>query len=318
MTDLPALLHSLVWIMDERPGWIQMDADPKRLPNALAYARAYAVRIEKRRGHPNMTTGLKRDNHFLPVCYQKGFADSSGKVWVKFANQGKAVHCHPRCVGKEWNLYIRTTGDVEDDKFEDFFNEQVENDFARLTRRVKRDQNGLTGLPGKELGALGKFVASQTVRTLANKQCMEEQIGRGLNTNEFLTEMGKQMKAMMQRWKSDPPAFDFYTSLPYLKERFITGDNPVLVVQEFDNAIWTPTENPRQVVAAVEGLLDNPKTSFRVAVSPYICVYLRVNGGGEAHLPPQTMEASEVRSFNDLIRKQCHVFTLAKDKASLA
>ena len=48
-TDLPALLHSLVWIMDERPGWIWMGADPKRLPNALAFARAYAARVEEAR-----------------------------------------------------------------------------------------------------------------------------------------------------------------------------------------------------------------------------------------------------------------------------
>ena len=57
-----------------------------------------------------MHTGvrLKRDNHFLPVCYQKGFADSSGKVWVKFAGLEKPEHRYPRSVGKETNLYVRT------------------------------------------------------------------------------------------------------------------------------------------------------------------------------------------------------------------
>jgi len=30
------------------------------------------------------------------------------------------------------------------------------------------------------------------------------------------------------------------------------------------------------------------------------------------------MEASGVRSFNELIRKQCNLFTLAKDEESLA
>ncbi len=44
--DVPALLHSLVWIMDERPGWITMGADPKESTNAVEYARLYAKRSE--------------------------------------------------------------------------------------------------------------------------------------------------------------------------------------------------------------------------------------------------------------------------------
>ncbi|MGH9398715.1 MAG: hypothetical protein ACRD18_17940 [Terriglobia bacterium] len=43
--DVPALLHSLVWIMDERPGWIPMGVDSSRMANALAYARAYQERV---------------------------------------------------------------------------------------------------------------------------------------------------------------------------------------------------------------------------------------------------------------------------------
>jgi Protein of unknown function (DUF4238) len=265
----------------------------------------------------DMAAGLKRDNHYLPICYQKGFADSSGRVWVKFTGQEKPVHRFPQSVGKKRNLYIRSMGGVEDDKFEAFFDKQVENDFASLSQRAKRDQSRLTGMSGKELGALGKFVASQIVRTRANKQSMEEQLGRPLSTNEFLSEMAKQMKAIMERWRIDPPAFDFYTSQPYLEERFITGDSPVLVVQEFDNPIWTPSDNPHQAVASVTELLNNPKASFRVALSPYICVYLHAHGGGEAHLHPQTMDPADVRNFNDLMRKQCNLLTLARDEESL-
>jgi len=77
-------------------------------------------------------------------------------------------------------------------------------------------------------------------------------------------------------------------------------------------------EKPQQAITNLQELLNNPKVSFRVALSPYICVSLRAQGGGEAHLPPQTMEASGVRSFNELIRKQCNLFTLAKDEESLA
>ena len=66
------------------------------------------------------TAHLKRDNHYRPVCYQKGFTDSSGRVWVKFVHQRKAVHWHPSRIGKERNIYIRSRGGVEDDRFEDF------------------------------------------------------------------------------------------------------------------------------------------------------------------------------------------------------
>lgn len=265
-----------------------------------------------------MTTGLRRDNHFLPVCYQRGFADLSGKVWVKFANQEKPAHRFPKSVGKEWNLYVRDRGGVEDDSFEDFFSKQVENDFARLSQRVKQEQKHLSSVTGKELGALGRFVASQIVRTRAHKQSMEEQLGRALSTNEFLTEMAKQMREIIGHWATSPPNFDFHTSLPYVKERFITGDDPVLLVEENHNPIWMPKDEPQRVVARVAELLNNPKTSFRVALSPYICVFLRMQGGGEAHLPPQTVEPQEVRWFNDRIREQCHFFALARDKESLA
>jgi len=44
--DVPALIHSLVWIMDERPGWIAMGVDSRGLTNALAYAELYAERPE--------------------------------------------------------------------------------------------------------------------------------------------------------------------------------------------------------------------------------------------------------------------------------
>jgi len=264
-----------------------------------------------------MQAKLKRNNHFVPICYQKGFADSSKKVWVKFAGQQKPVHWSPKCVGKEQNLYIRSVGGVEDDKFEDFFDKQVENDFARLSQRVKREQDQLSTVTGKELGALGKFVASQTVRTLANRLCMEEQLCHALNSNEFLAEMGKQWTAILRSWQTDLPGFDFYTSLPHVRKYFITGDNPVLLIVENDNPIWTPTDEPQRAAASPVEILDNPKASFRVALSPYMCVYLHAHGGGEAHLPPQTMEPSGVRSFNDLIRKQCNLFILARDEESL-
>jgi Protein of unknown function (DUF4238) len=261
---------------------------------------------------------LKRDNHYLPVCYQKGFTDSSGRVWVKFAGRGGPARRYPRSVGKQQSLYIRSRSGVEDDKFEHWFAREVENDFARLSRRVKREQDHLSNLTGRELGALGKFVASQVVRTLANKRCMEEQVGRALGANAFVAELGKQMREILRSWETSLPGFHFYTSLAYVQERFITGDDPVLVAQGHDNRIWTPADSPRQAITSLQELLNSPRVSFRVALSPYVCVFLRARGGGEAHLPPQTMDAPEVRSFNACIRGQCKLFTLAGDEGSLA
>ena len=266
-----------------------------------------------------MTTSLKRDNHFLPVCYQKGFADSSGRVWVKYANRGNAVHCHPSRVGKERNLYIRTTGGVGDNKFEDFFSREVENDFARVSQRVKRERNHLSSVTGEELGAIGKFVASQAVRTLANKQSIGSQLGRAPSTNEFISQMAKQMKAVISNWATDHPSFDFYTSLPCVGEYFITGDDPVVLeVPKNDDRPGSLAGGPQRKIASVEAILRNPGASFGVALSPYVCAFLVCNGKGQVSLPPRTLDPERVARFNAFIRKQCNLFTLARDMDSLA
>jgi Protein of unknown function (DUF4238) len=281
-------------------------------------SRAETSTILRREAPLQTAASLKCDNHFLPACYQRGFTDSSGRVWVKFAGQEEPEHRYPRSVGKQKDLYVRSTGGVEDDKFENFFSKEIENDFARLSQRIKKEQNQLLNLTGKELGALGIFVASQAVRTLANKQCMEEQVGRPLNTNEFLDQMGKQAKAIISSWGAAPPGFHFYTSLPYVGEHFITGDNPVVLeVTKIDNPASRPRDEPQLAITSIQEILNNPAVSFEVALSPCVCVFLRGGGGGEAHLRPRTMEPSELRRFNAFIREQCKLFTLARDKESL-
>lgn len=264
------------------------------------------------------TVGLKRENHFLPVCYQKGFADSTGRVWVKFAGDAQPEHKHPRSVGKKTNFYVRTMNGFEDDKIEDFFNKSVENDFAILSQRVKREQNRLSNLTVREQKALLSFVASQAVRIPANKGCMEEQSGHQLRTNEFLFEMGKQLRAIIGSWIGDPPSFEFYTSLPFVEDRFITGDDPVVLEIAKENSVWTPTDNARIAVSPIQEILEARGALFTVALSPYVCVSLRPHQGGETTLPPRTMEPSAVRRFNAKIRGQCQLFTLARDEASLA
>jgi hypothetical protein len=261
---------------------------------------------------------LKRENHFLPKCYQKGFTDSSGKVWVKFAHGGKLKPCNPRSVGQKQNLYIRKRNGSEDDKVEDFFGKEVENQFAALSRRVKNEQNGLSNITGAELGALGIFVACQAVRTLAHKQCMEEQAGGPIDGNTFVSVMAKQMWVILHSWKANPPTFRFYTPLPHLGEQFITGDHPVMVIQVNDNPIWVPTDTPNLGITDLTQILNSPNHGFLLSLSPYVCTFLQGQGNGEAHLPPQTLEPSDVRSFNKLIRGQSTIFILARDKESLA
>ena len=260
---------------------------------------------------------LKHGNHFLPVCYQKSFADSSGRVWVKFASQEKPQHLYPRSVGVKRNLYVRKEDGLEDDKFEDFFNKHIENPFAQFCKRVEDEQDKLKGVTSADLAALAKFVASQIVRTRANKHTMEVQVGRELSTKEFLAEMGKQMSDFARAWETSFPSIQFYTSLPFVEERFITGDDPVAVVREHANTLWTPTEDRQQAFASLQNLLNDGEVSFRVAISPYVCVFLHGQGDVEPHLPARTIEPPAVRRFNDFIRRQCNLFTLARDKESL-
>ena len=130
------------------------------------------------------------------------------------------------------------------------------------------------------------FVASQVVRTLANKTSMERQLGRALCANEFPTEMAKQMKAIVSHWETDAQSFDFFTSCPDVKERFITGDSPVLVVQVKDRQMSVDPYGRRAASDhAIEGITRGlPMPCSGSHFSPYVHVCLwRMHGGGEAH-----------------------------------
>lgn len=90
----------------------------------------------------------------------------------------------------------------------------------------------------------------------------------------------------------------------------------MLVMHESHSAVWTFTTQPALEIINLEDILRNPKHGFQLSLSPYICVCLQ-GVGGEVKLPPQTVDPLHVRSFNDLIRGQSNVFTLAKDANSL-
>src|ERR1700688_2885706 len=116
---------------------------------------------------------MKPKQHFLPQCYQRGFADSSGKVWVKFADKRTPEHRNPDSVGWERELYTAKLGQ----EIEKFFGKEVENAFAALSRRIRTERNRFSEISGDELAILSRFVASQTVRTLAHEECIREQAG---------------------------------------------------------------------------------------------------------------------------------------------
>jgi len=199
-------------------------------------------------------------------------------------------------VGRKRNLYIRKRNGIEDDEVECFFDKEVENKFADLSRRVKNEREQFSSITVAELGTLTKFVVLQSVRTLANKECMEEQFAAPLGTRIFVSEMLRQAWAIMRFWGTDPPAFYFWTCLPYVGEHFITGDSPVVILQMNDNLVWMPTDTLTLGIMGLEQILKSPNYSFGIALSPYVSVLLQGHGDGEAHLPPKTRSRRKLGS----------------------
>jgi hypothetical protein len=257
-------------------------------------------------------------NHFLPECYQRAFADSSGRVWVKYANVNEPVHQIPEKVGRKRGLYVRDRGGVENDEVELFFDRDVEKPFAALARRFKAEQDKLSSISAQELGALARFVASQAVRTLAHKQCVGEQAGRPVDSNTFVRVALRQIWTIWNKWLGDLPTFDFYTSLPHVGDRYLTGDHPVLVVVLGDSPILLPPgDAPRRGITGLTEILASPGHGFLMSLSPYLCVSIHARGDGRPHLPPKPVYPRDVRFFNSLVRDQCELFTLARDRESL-
>ncbi len=256
---------------------------------------------------------LEPKHHFLPKCYQRGFADSSGRVWVKFAGNPTPEHRNPASVGWHRGLYAKFNNGKE---IETFFSREVENDYGALLKRIK-NQNAMPEVSGDELAALSRFVACQTVRTSAHEQCITEQAGRPVDKSTFNRVMMRKISAMMGAWWKTFPTFQFHTPLPFVGELFITGDHPVLVIQVKDDPIWVPTNNAITQIMDLEKILQNKNSGLWLALTPYFCVSIHNQEGGEPRIPTRTMEPSVVRQFNEMVRGQCKIFTLARDKDCL-
>ena len=261
---------------------------------------------------------LKRDNHYLPISYQFGFTNSAGKVWVKFAHKLEPVERNPRSVGRQRSLYIVTRGGIPHDDVEDFFSRLVEMPFAPLARRIRDEKNRFATITEDESNALCTFIALQVVRTIAHKRCLDEQAGRDLDSNAFVGTLVRQALGIIEAWNEGSPELQFYTPLPHIGDRFITGDSPVVTIQMNDNPIWIPRSEPRLAITDVKQLLNSPNYYFWIPLSPYVCASLTGRGTQATRLPPRVADPQLVRFLNDRIREQSRIFTLAKDKPSLA
>jgi hypothetical protein len=235
---------------------------------------------------------------------------------VKNSNKPDPVRRRPIKVGRKRSLYIIRENGVETDKVEDFLDKNVEKDFAILSKRIKNESSEFKEMSRDEVGVIARFVASQAVRTLGNKDTIEEQAGEKVDTNTFAWVMSRKMLMMLNSWINNPPTFRFHTPLPNIGDRFITGDHPIVVQTVHDNKIWTPTENPELRITDLAEILQRPSYSFTVPLSPYVAVSIQRNGG-QVHLAPRELALTDVRRLNQLIRKQCRVFTLARDRDSL-
>lgn len=259
---------------------------------------------------------LQRWNHYLSECYQEGFTDETGRVWVKF--DGRAPeHRNPRSVGKKRSFYIRAVNGLENDHIEHFLATSIETPFATLSQRIKRERDKFSSITGEEEGILLRFVAAQAVKTLGHKQCVDTQAGQLVDRSIFLRVMLRQMWTIGDVWRKNPPSLRFFTTLPYVGEHLISGDHPVLVIQVRENPVWTPTDDPKQGITQLNEILSTPNWGFFIPLTPYVCVWVQPKYRASARSTLERLEPPQVRTLNGLIRSQSKLFLLARDLESL-
>jgi hypothetical protein len=256
---------------------------------------------------------LRRENHYLPVCYQRGFADDGGKVWVKDALKSEPEPRNPKNVGKSRSLYIRRVNGVEDDQIEKFFGDDVETGFGLLSQRIK-NEGPKVDLSGTDLGFLVRFVAAQMFRTVGHKECVNVQAGRTVDRDTYLSVMGRQMHTVTKAWGENLPSFQLLTSLPFVNRYFITGDNPVVVLIPTKTTISVPVTTV-QTITQLPDILNNPEAEFVMTLSPHMAV--RIVQQQPSYIKVVNLDPIAVLKVNDLVRNQSQLFTLARDKESL-
>jgi uncharacterized protein DUF4238 len=260
---------------------------------------------------------LQRENHYLPQCYQRGFADDFGRVWIKERGKSEAEHRRTRSIGRRRNFYIRKVNGVEDDKIEQYFGKSIEDGFGLVSQRIKNEGHSVT-LSGTEVGFVARFVAAQAVRTIAHKHCVEEQAGGPIDRQTYLNVMCRQMLTIATAWSENLPSVQFLTSLPFVTHRFITGDNPVVVLTVTNGAISAhPMTAPTIGITNLTDILNSTKSRFFVTLSPYMAVTIGSGPPNRQQGRATSLDPIVVLRANALIRNQCQFFTIARDRDSL-
>lgn len=264
------------------------------------------------------TPNKKRSNHFLPICYQKGFTNPDGLVWVQFLNKEKPpVSLNPISVGKIHKFYTRYTNGLEDDSVETFFQINVEDLYAPIARRIKAEASAFT-MEDDDIPILLRFVAAQIVRTQAHKRCIDEQAGIPLGPDVFFHNMGRKMKKIFDAWLRKFPNILLHTPLPVIGSHFITGDNPVVSVT--GNVDFKGIETPFDslTIVNIDKILEDASSEFTLPMSPYVCLTVVNRGTGQIFRSPQSLEPVWVSRINQRIYGQCVQFVEAMDARSLS
>jgi Protein of unknown function (DUF4238) len=262
-------------------------------------------------------TKLRRRNHYLAECYQQGFTDADGHLWVKFSGKPEPESRTPHGVGWEKRLYLRQRDGKETDEIETYLANEVDSRFAPLAQRFKSEREKFSVISGNELGSLIRFVVAQIVRTLAHKSTINEQAGMTIPHETFLSVTLRKLYALTKHFHENHPQFHFYTSLPFVGGCFISGDNPVVIIEVNANEVWTPVDEPRSQIRDLGKILENENRELWMPLTPYLCVCIKGRWAGGVILPPATMEPFGVRRINRLVAGQSKIFTLARDRESL-
>ena len=70
-------------------------------------------------------------------------------------------------------------------------------------------------------------------------------------------------------------------------------------------------------ITQLSDILNSPKYEIMLPLSPYVAVVAYPRIGPAPSSRPQTVEPSQVRKPNNLLRGQSKIFTIARDKESL-
>jgi len=152
---------------------------------------------------------------------------------------------------------------------------------------------------------------------VSHQQCIEELAGGPVNRSTYLNLIIQQMWAITKSWDEEVPKFQFLTTLPFVTQRFITGDSPVLVFTSKDSTISTPMFKALPTITLLPELLENRQTQFLITLSPYMAVSVGRLGVNAPLTQLTSLDPMAVLKLNQHIREQSRLFTLARDKESL-